>query len=69
MSIHQGPIDASVLPLWDGPLMANLAKILTNVSSQMCATHKLRASITLEDLNAVVTWDGEGKGSILYVQI
>jgi len=49
--------------------MANLAKILTNVSSQMCATHKLLASITQEDLNAVVTWDGEDKGSILYVQI
>ena len=54
-STFQGRIAASVHPLLGGPLMADLAMIQTSVNSQMCATHKLRASITQEDLNAVVT--------------
>ena len=54
-STFQGLISASVHPLLGGPLMEDLATIQTSVNSQMCATHKLRASITQEDLNAVVT--------------
>ena len=54
-SIHQGLIAVSVLPSWAGHLMAKAATILMNASTQMSATHKLRASIIQVDLNAVVT--------------
>ena len=45
---------ANVLPLLDGPLMAERVLILMSVNTQTCATHRLHATTTLEDLNAVV---------------
>ncbi len=46
--------------------MENLALILMSASTQMFVIHKLRASTIQEDLSAVVTWDGEGKGHIQF---
>ena len=66
VSTHQGPIAASALPSWGGPLMVNLVRILTSASIQTCAPHRLHASIYQEDLSAIVTWDGEDKAHILY---
>ena len=70
-SIHQGPTAASALPSWDGPSMVSRAMTPTNATTLMSATHKPRASITLEDLTAAVTLDGEDKETwrILYVLI
>ena len=64
---HLGLTVANVLPLLDGPLMAEHVLILMSVNTQTCATHRLHATTTLEDLNAVVIQDGGDKGNILYV--
>lgn len=70
-SIHQGPTAASALRSWDGRSMVNRATTPTNATILMSVTHKLHASITLEDLTAAVILDGEDKDllSILYVLI
>ena len=47
--------------------MAEHVLILMSVYTQTCATHRLHATTTLEDLNAVVIQDGGDKGNILYV--
>lgn len=62
MSVYHQPIAstrvgltvANVLPLLDGPLMAERVLILMSVNTQTCATHRLHATTTLEDLIAVV---------------
>lgn len=66
-STRQGRIDVSVLPSWGGPLMAKAATILTNASTQMCVTNRLRVSIIQVDFTAVVTWAGVDKELILCV--
>ena len=51
---HLGRTVANVLPLLDGPLMAERVLILMSVNTQTCATHRRHATTTLEDLTAVV---------------
>ena len=66
-STHQVLITVSALPSWAGPSMADPATTLMSASTQMSATHAPRALITLGDLNAFATQDGEDEGNILYV--
>ena len=51
---HLGRTVANVLPLLDGPLMAERVLILMSVNTQTCATHRRHATTILEDLIAVV---------------
>ena len=47
--------------------MAERVLILMSVNTETCATHRLHATTTLEDLIAVVIKDGGDKGNVLSV--